>query len=512
VNPYEASLLSAPLSGLYADIEDDLLLSIAKRLAKNMEITDTAKWELKMLAQLGALQKNAARIIAQKAGIAPQMLEVALQSAAKDAIEQLEPSYQRLAADGYAKTAKIPPAKSAAQAARAYVKQAKDSLNMVNTVMRYKVKPVWTALIKGVAGYIRENAEKQPVLDLLNKHTGAAVLGAETRQQAVRKCIQEMLDRGIPAFVDKAGREWSPEAYVNMDIRTTVTNTAHAAQDVRMEAYGLDLFAVSSHSGARPKCAKDQGKIFSKSNKSGTVEDLRGNKIRFYPQSSSSIGDPDGLFGINCGHFKTPFVPGVSMQRYFPTEDRADRAENDRKYQESQKQRALERDVRAAKRECAVYDALGDKEAFAKSSLRLREKQKKLASFTQSTGRTRRNDREQTHEFGRSISSKATGSRRRYEQAAQKINSTKTNDGLQTSISVHSVLRAEVRGVKTADIQEALTKPLEISKIKEDSKGRKSKRYIGEQATVAVNPDTGVVTTVWPTSSKLRDKLKGGAR
>ena len=66
--------------------------------------------------------------------------------------------------------------------------------------------------------------------------------------------------------------------------------------------------------------------------------------------------------------------------------------------------------------------------------------------------------------------------------------------------------------MKTADIQEALTKPLEISKIKEDSKGRKSKRYIGEQATVAVNPDTGVVTTVWPTSSKLRDKLKGGAR
>lgn len=509
MNPYEASLLSAPLSGLYADIEDDLLLSIAKRLAKNMEITDTAKWELKMLAQLGALQKDAARIIAQKAGIAPQMLEVALQSAAKDAIEQLEPSYQRLTADGYAKTAKIPPAKSAAQAARAYAKQAKDSLNMVNTVMRYKMKPVWTALIKGVAGYIRENAEKQPVLDLLNKHTGAAVLGAETRQQAVRKCIQEMLDRGIPAFVDKAGREWSPEAYVNMDIRTTVTNTAHAAQDARMEAYGLDLFAVSSHSGARPKCAKDQGKIFSRSNKSGTVEDLRGNKIRFYPQSSSSIGDPDGLFGINCGHFKTPFMPGVSMQRYFPTENRT---ENDRKYRESQKQRALERDVRAAKRECAAYDALGDREAFAKSSLKLKERRNKLASFTQSTGRTRRSDREQTHEFGRSVSSKATASQRRFEQAVQKINGTETKDGLQASISVHSVLRAETRGVKVEGIQDALTKPLEISKMKEDSRGRKSKRYIGEQATVAVNPATGVITTVWPTSSKLRDKLKGGAQ
>ena len=90
MNPYEASLLSSPLSGLYADIEDDLLLSIAKRLATNMEITDTAKWELKMLEQLGALQKDAVSIIAQKARIAPQMLEVALQSAANDTIKQLE--------------------------------------------------------------------------------------------------------------------------------------------------------------------------------------------------------------------------------------------------------------------------------------------------------------------------------------------------------------------------------------------------------------------------------------
>lgn len=171
MNPYEASLLSSPLSGLYADIEDDLLLSIAKRLATNMEITDTAKWELKMLAQMGALQKDAVRIIAQKAGIAPQMLEIALQSAANDTITQLEPGFRQLVEDGYAKASRIPPAKSAAQAAGAFAKQAKDSLNMVNTVMGYKVKPAWTTLIKGVVGYIRENAEKQPVLDLLNKHT-----------------------------------------------------------------------------------------------------------------------------------------------------------------------------------------------------------------------------------------------------------------------------------------------------------------------------------------------------
>jgi len=93
-------------------------------------------------------------------------------------------------------------------------------------------------------------------LDILNKNTGAVVTGAQARQAAMRKTIKEFNERGIPGFVDKRGREWSPEAYVNMDIRTTVTNVAHEAQFARMDDYGLNLVQISSHSGARPKCAK----------------------------------------------------------------------------------------------------------------------------------------------------------------------------------------------------------------------------------------------------------------
>lgn len=405
-NLYGAWKLAQPLANMFADIEDDLMVNIARRLAENGDITDTAKWELQMLAKMGALQKDNVRIIAQRAGIAPELLEIALTNAAQDAIDTLEPGFKQLAKEGFIKNTRITPNHAIRQAVTAYWKQARDSLNMVNTVMQYKVKKAWQKIVRDTA----ELANKQEFLDILNKNTGAVVTGAQARQAAMRKTIKEFNERGIPGFVDKRGREWSPEAYVNMDIRTTVTNVAHEAQFARMDDYGLNLVQISSHSGARPKCAKDQGKIFDKGNKSGYVSDLYGKKIRYYPWSSSSYGEPDGILGINCGHFAYPFVPGVSFQRYFPTEDMA---ENDRLYKQSQKQRALERDIRSAKRECMMFDELGDKEQFEKSAVKLKNKRDKLNDFIQNTGRTKHSDREQVVGFDRSLSAKATAAQKR---------------------------------------------------------------------------------------------------
>ena len=69
--------------------------------------------------------------------------------------------------------------------------------------------------------------------------------------------------------------------------------------------------------------------------------------------------------------------------------------------------------------------------------------------------------------------------------------------------------RKSSRNVKVSDIASAFTNPLKIDRIKVDEKGRKSIKYIGEFATVSINPDTGIIVTVWKTSSKRVNKLKG---
>lgn len=82
-------------------------------------------------------------------------------------------------------------------------------------------------------------------------------------------------------------------------------------------------------------------------------------------------------------------------------------------------------------------------------------------------------------------------------------------DGLKiTKVSSHAIDQAIARRVSAGAAKQALTEPLEIGKIKVDAKGRRSKRYVGEQATVAVNPDTGVVASLNPTHSKTAKKLK----
>ena len=57
--------------------------------------------------------------------------------------------------------------------------------------------------------------------------------------------VQRMVDNGITGFIDSAFHHWSPEAYVTMDIRTTLANTGRAAVWETMDSYGDDRYCVS---------------------------------------------------------------------------------------------------------------------------------------------------------------------------------------------------------------------------------------------------------------------------
>lgn len=81
-----------------------------------------------------------------------------------------------------------------------------------------------------------------------------------------------------------------------------------------------------------------------------------------------------------------------------------------------------------------------------------------------------------------------------------------------THISKHALDRIEEpsRRVTAKEIENALTKPIHIDNIKVDEENRRSQRFIGNNATVNANPDTGEIVTVWKTGERKRKKyLKG---
>ena len=113
-----------------------------------------------------------------------------------------------------------------------------------------------------------------------------------------------------------------------------------------------------------------------------------------YPSiTETSAGEPAGLFGINCGHVSYPYIEGYTIHRDQPIETEA----NDAAYKESQQQRAIERGIRAAKREEAMLRAAGDPEGAAESKAKAKLLQKTMREFIEETGRTRRRSREQVY-------------------------------------------------------------------------------------------------------------------
>ena len=392
------------IDSVYIDLEAQLMQNIARHLSDWGQPIDTDRWLLQKLAEIGKLNKENIKIIAQMSGLSQTAAERMLNEMAEEAIQNMEPGFQYLARRGLVDEAvEVAKSNNVKQTMRNLQKQAQDALNLTNTTMLHKAQEAFKTLAQNTA---------EEAIKIMNNNTSAVITGAESRQQALRRTIKQFNERGITGFVDKRGRNWTPEAYVNMAMRTTAGNVANEVQTARCEDYGISLIAIDAHSGARPKCAKDQGKIFDLNNGSGETEDLDGKKIKYYPWNSSSYGEPDGLLGINCGHHKFPFVPGVNIQRYFPTEDLD---ANNVLYKQTQVQRALERDVRKQKRKCMLYDELGDKEAFDDAAVKLKSQEAKLKDYVDKHDfLNRRRDREQVVGFDKRISAEAVGSAKRY--------------------------------------------------------------------------------------------------
>ena len=397
----QADELSFPVVRAYMDAEDEILRMIAEQLAADGDLSDTSKWRIRQLARAGALNRKAIEIIKSYMPVVSDETDELITAAAMSEIAYTDAAFQRAAADGIKGIAtEVPVEVTAFRVMKRFKKQAKHDLNLVNTVMGYETKKVYRKAVNEVYNAVHHD---------LGVGTASLISGQESLQSAVRSTIRRMSQTGIPAFVDAAGREWSPEAYITMDLRTTAMNTARQAQFDRCDDYGIDLIEVSSHMGARPLCAPYQGRIYSRNGVSGETKDGAGRTIYYSPLSQTSYGEPAGLFGINCGHQCYPFVPGANIQRYFPYDDE----ENAKAYEKSQVQRKLERDIRAGKRECMMLDAAGDKEGYTKAAQKLKARRENYKAYCKANGLGTQLERTQVYGFDRSQSSKATWAARK---------------------------------------------------------------------------------------------------
>ena len=193
--------------------------------------------------------------------------------------------------------------------------------------------------------------------------------GVLTRRKATQDALNGFAARGIEGFTDKAGRTWHIDTYAEMATRTGAANALRTAYEGELVARGEDLVIVTGNTYTCRLCAPWQDKVLS----------LTG----LYPAGThrlpSAVGDgyvtvhvagtmeearAAGLHHPNCTHSEGLYLPGATVIEPGTTGIRD--AET---YDASQKQRALEREIRKHKR-LLVAAITGEAESKARAAIR----------------------------------------------------------------------------------------------------------------------------------------------
>lgn len=360
--PEQIAQSSLFINEMYQEIETQLLENIGRLLATGEDITkdNVVAWQIQKLGQLGPLRQEQLNTIAVAANKTPDAVREWVQSIGYLAVNEIETGMA--AALPSAAVPAVAESNALLATMLVYERNAIDTLNLVNTTLL--------------------DSSQQVYIDIINKATAEVLTGVKTHDQALRDVARQYADKGIPALTDKKGRKWSTEAYVNMVTRAVSAQVSARVQEERMNEYGVDLVEISSHAGSRPSHFDEQGKVYSRSGRS-----------KLYPAlSSTSYGKIDGIVtGINCAHVFYPFIHGKSIKRSQPY----DKKQSVEAYKQSQQQRAIEREIRAAKKELRMMESMKDTKGIEDAKLKVRQKQAKMRRFIDETGRTRRRNREQ---------------------------------------------------------------------------------------------------------------------
>ena len=395
MNPTFLDSMSWEMAEVYGAITDQIIINLARHfpfyVADNVP-TSAFAYQTQMLAQMGQISKETIQIIRNNLDGVDDALKSVLEQSIIDAVRTTEPALFEAAKKGALSPAGIPVvAPNQMRAFQLYYQQSAEKLNLVNTVMLESTKSAYQQAVSDVVSEIGLADRINRTQLALDTATGEVVTGVSSWNTALRHATDKMANGGIVGFIDHGGHRWSAEAYTAMDIRTTVFNTARAAVWEENENFGNDLYMVSYHNGARPLCYPYQNKVISSINAARTVQDIDGNTIEVLAQSATSYGEAAGLFGINCKHYPTPFIPGVSIIRGQPQNEE----ENNRVYEESQEQRRLERKLREEKRDVMMAKAQGrPQEEIDALREKARSTSQDIDDFCQSTGRQRRRNRE----------------------------------------------------------------------------------------------------------------------
>ena len=355
-----------PLVNMYSDIEMKLILELAEHFMINDEFINSDYWRIQKLDEMGAFNSKVIDIIANTTKRSPEAIKNALKQVYNDTLD-------------------LDTLRSAYTKGKLRIKP-KEIVNNValKAIFEHAYNEEINRFIK-MSEKI-EQATRDAYLNIVETGYIETATGVRSYQESIRNSLNKLAEDGIDTLdyeYDLNGtrkiRRYSVEGAVRREILTGARQLSGNLNAEMIDKTQCEYVIFSEHIDCRPTHFDWQGTIVK-------TEDWK---------QIADYGDVAGIYGINCRHYVEPYFGdkrGSELKQY--SKNAVDNA-----YKESQKQRYLERGVRAWKRKAMISKAQGDTYEYKRSVLKTHEWQKKLDDFSNSTSKIRKYDNEYVSGF-----------------------------------------------------------------------------------------------------------------
>ncbi|MBF1099405.1 phage minor capsid protein [Solobacterium sp.] len=357
------------LVGLYQDLEREVLQDIARRVRKTERLTETAEIMAKSMRENGYSAAEIHVEVMKKLNATPEYRRMIAENtyAYKQEVKQKIAETVKTAKEAGDKLigeagemafnedlsmwgqggVDLKQPNSMKQITDGFKAQAKNDLKNITGTTAFKSPLLGT--VKTAEAY-----QRSLDLALLKVSTGTY-----SYRQACDDVIKEFTRSGLRTVDYASGRTYQVDTAVRMIVRTSTAQLAGKITEANCRTTGQDLVIISQHMGSRDTHAGFQNKVFSMSGKSKKYPDIHA------PLGEGcAYGRPEGLQGPNCTHMFYPFWEGISeipepLKEPDPVEYKG---RSYTRYEATQQMRAMEREIRALKREKYVARTGGEVE------------------------------------------------------------------------------------------------------------------------------------------------------
>lgn len=356
-----------PIISIYSKIELELIEKIAEHFKINEEFINSDYWYFEKLKELGGLNNETLKLLEEYTGKRRQELLKAMKNIGISSIpvDQLNIATQKNALLNPEVIINSVNIQNIIQ--YSYDEIEKSFLNLNKTIQE-QVRKTYTDIITET--YIKTNA------------------GVCSYQEAILESLDKLGDKGISilTYQDKNGKikNYDVVGTVRRDLLVATRGLAGKVNEEVIKESGNHIVRVTNHFGAR---TGDGGEDYTNHawwqelqffcwDYDGKASEEEKKLPDF--MKHCNYGDVQGIVGINCKHLFTVWYGSTKKEDLGFTYD-----ENKEEYEKSQKQRYLENGIRKWKRKQVIANKVQDEEGYKKSSIKTKEWQDKLNTFTE---------------------------------------------------------------------------------------------------------------------------------